>query len=125
MSVRLHLIAISSLLAVVGGATSATADQTGVASIHEWRRFGDKTCFVDHTHEGSGSGSSQKAAMGEAIDSWQQFTALEYGTDWGSYARSINKTANCSQASGGFSCHVESIPCMSGSGGRPVRRSRR
>lgn len=116
--------AISSLVAVAmlaGGVSIASADDSGLASIHAWRNVGGKTCFVDHTHEGSGSGPTQDAAMKEAVRSWQSFTDLEYGSVWASYANSISKTASCSKGSSTVTCQLSSIPCKGGY----INRSRR
>ena len=97
------------------------ADESGFASMHAWRRVGGKTCFVDHSHEGSGSGATQQAAMSDAIKSWQSFTALEYGSDWASYANSIAKSASCNRGSSTVSCSISSIPCKGGVMGRKRR----
>ena len=86
MRISSGFIALATLF---GCLTVASADDTGLASIHEWRHAGSKTCFVDHTHDGSGTGATKSAALAEAIRNWQDFTVLEYGTDWG-YYRTIN-----------------------------------
>ena len=116
--------AIASLIAsvtLIGSAVTALADDSGMAGIHAWRNVGGKTCFVDHTHEGSGSGASQPAAMNDAIKSWQSFTALEYGSDWASYANSIAKSASCDKGTSTVNCSISSIPCKGGSMGRKRR----
>jgi len=101
-------------LVLAAAATPAFADDTGLAGIHTWKRVGSKTCFVDHTHEGSGTGYDQANAMKAAIKSWESFTDLEYGSDWASYANSISKVVSCSKYQSDISCQVSSIPCKGG-----------
>jgi hypothetical protein len=113
--------AISSLVALAvlaGGVSVASADDSGLASMHAWRNVGGKTCFVDHTHEGSGSGPTQDTAMKDAIKSWQGFTDLEYGSVWASYSNSVGKSASCSKGSSTVTCQISSTPCKNGSMGR-------
>lgn len=98
------------MLGFVGSA--AFADQTGMASMHDQRRVGGRLCFTDHTHTGSSTGASSKAAaLKQAIDSWRSFTAFEYGTDWASFSRAIGKATSCSQSGGRWDCSVEGRPC--------------
>lgn len=89
------------------------ADDNGVAaSIHDVKREGRKLCQVGHFHSGSSAGiSTKKGAMAEAIDSWQSFTAFEYGTDWASFRNAASKSVSCSQSSGGWGCDIEARPC--------------
>jgi hypothetical protein len=108
---------------VVGTCAAARADDTGVAGIHEWRHVGAKICFSDHYHDGSGSGSSQHAAMVDAVRAWQEFTVFEYGSDWGSYERAVGKSASCSASGASMTCHISAIPCKSG-GVAPVGHRR-
>ena len=110
------------LAAIIGGVASAAADETGMASIHSWRQVGGRTCLVEHFHDGNGSGATQKAAMSEAIKSWEGFTSLEYGSDWGRYANSISKSATCDRGSSGFTCQVSSVACKGGAVARQRRR---
>ena len=104
---------LMALAVLVGGATLARADETGIAGIHDWHRVGDRICFVDHYHDGAGHGSSQKAALAEAIKSWQDFTDLEYGSDWASFSKAAAKSTPCTSSGGGFECSVHAIPCKS------------
>ena len=106
--------AIITISALIGSAAASIADDNGVAGIHQWRKVAGRTCFVDHTHDGSGTGQSQKAAMANAIASWRSFTDLEYGSDWASYSNSIEKVASCTSRADGFECHVASTPCKGG-----------
>ena len=111
MRVSTCFFAAASLLA---GFAGAIADDNGVAEIHQWRKVAGRICFVDHTHDGSGVGQTQKAALAQAIDSWRSFTDLEYGSDWASYTNSIDKVATCTASGAGFECHVASTPCKGG-----------
>lgn len=120
MRISSGFIALATLF---GCLTVASADDTGLASIHEWRHAGSKTCFVDHTHDGSGTGATKSAALAEAIRNWQDFTVLEYGTDWGYYRNSIAKSERCSSDTGTVSCQVNSIPCKGGAFARSEPRS--
>ncbi len=88
------------------------ADDTGLASMHDWRVEGGRTCYAEHTHYGSSAGlASKKLAEVEAIKSWQSFTAFEYGTDWANFARAASRKVSCKQGSGGWGCEVEARPC--------------
>lgn len=112
----------SSLLAlfVSVGVTSvvpafAQSQGTGLEFLHEQRREGRKVCFVDHFHEGTGSGKSRKAAEASAARAWQEFTAWEYGGNWGRFSTAGNKTANCTDVGGGdWNCQVSARPCRPG-----------
>lgn len=100
-------------LCILAAPTFASADQTGMAGMHEWRKERGKTCFVDHFHSGSsGVQSTKKAAMRAAIESWFQYTAGEYGTDWARFNRSASRSQRCSKAGDGWECFVESRPCL-------------
>ncbi len=87
------------------------SDESGFASMHEWRKVGSKTCFVDHTHQGAGTGSSRRQAEAEAIRAWQDFTALEYGGSWASYAIAGAKTMRCDGGGSSWKCDVDALPC--------------
>ena len=120
------LTGIAVALTLAGGASQSLADDNGVAGIHGWRKVGDKTCFIDHSHEGSGHGRTQQAALADAIRSWTDFTDLEYGSDWAVYGRSIAKSVSCIKDSDGFKCDISSIPCRGGSvGTSPARSAKR
>ncbi|CFX47964.1 conserved exported protein of unknown function [Candidatus Filomicrobium marinum] len=113
MSLRAFLaLALAVCVTGVFSTSHVMADDTGLASIHDWRKVGRKTCFTEHKHYGSSAGhSSKKAAQRAAISDWQGFTAFEYGTDWAYYKYAISKSGGCSQGSGGWKCEVEAIPC--------------
>lgn len=89
------------------------ADETGMAqALHDVRREGRRLCLTDHFHVGTSAGQpSKNAGMAAAIDSYQGFTALEYGTDWASFRKAASKTATCTHGSGGWGCEVQARPC--------------
>jgi len=90
----------------------STADDTGLASMHAWKKVGKLTCYAEHTHYGTSAGHrDKKAAMAEAAKSWASFTAFEYGTDWANFNKATAKKFSCNQTSGGWGCEVEARPC--------------
>lgn len=91
----------------------AFADDTGLAtSLHSVRKEKGRLCQVDHFHFGSSAGlANKKIAMAHAIESWQSFTALEYGTDWGNFRKAGSQSAKCTVSSGGWGCEVQARPC--------------
>jgi hypothetical protein len=110
---------------LVAAAIAARADETGLASIHDWRREGGRICMSDHFHDGAGNGETRKAAEAKAIASWVDFTVLEYGTDWGRYQLSGSKKMDCKeQGAKEWSCSVTSRPCKAG-GSMKVRTASR
>ncbi len=97
---------------LVGAAFCARAGETGLASIHEWRREAGKICMSGHFHDGAGTGKTRKEAEAKAIGSWVSFTDLEYGSTWASYNLSSSKKMECTQnGSQEWSCSVSSRPC--------------
>jgi hypothetical protein len=95
---------------LIGGGAVAQAEETGVAGIHTWVKVGRKTCLADHFHSGSGSGPTRQQAEKQAIQSWIDFTAWEYGSTWGRYALAASKKVNCERGDG-WSCHLEARAC--------------
>lgn len=90
------------------------AQETGLASIHEWTRVGRKTCMASHFHNGTGSGKTKKDAERAAIESWSSFTIWEYGPPWGRWSLSESRSVNCNRTtSSEFNCQVSSRPCIS------------
>ena len=85
--------------------------ETGVAKIHTWVKVGDKTCMLDHFHDGSGNGPTRSHAERAAIRSWAEFTAWEYGDSWRRYSVAASKKMTCSPRSAGWSCAVQARPC--------------
>jgi hypothetical protein len=115
MSLYTRLLALCfapTLLMSVSSLATVRADDTGMSGIHSWRKVGTKTCFVDHTHDGSGSGTSQKLAELAAIRAWVSFTDLEYGSDWAQFRNAHDKTMKCSREGAAlWSCRTEATPC--------------
>jgi len=112
MAFRSILLATAGVLML--GVTSASAQGLGLAGIHEWVRVGSKTCMKDHFHNGSSSAMpTRKAAEIEAMRSWQDFTAWEYGRAWGSFRMAESKSVSCSgkNADRSWSCQVSARPC--------------
>jgi hypothetical protein len=106
------LLAATSL---VIASAAASADETGLASIHDWRKEGGRTCMSDHFHDGAGNGDSRKAAEAAAISSWVSFTVFEYGTTWGSYNLAGSKKMDCTEnGSKAWSCAVSARACKPG-----------
>jgi len=105
---------LSSLLV----ATPSYANDTGIASVlHSLRAERGKICMVGHYHIGDSphAFASRKAAYRAAIHHWIAFTAAEYGTDWASYGRAANRSADCEKASRtSWTCKVKARPCRSG-----------
>jgi hypothetical protein len=88
------------------------ADETGLAVLHDLRREGVRSCFLDHFHYGNSSGAaSRKAAEIAAIGSWSGFIDLEYGSDWARFSRAASKSVKCAESGGGWGCAVEARPC--------------
>jgi hypothetical protein len=106
-----HLVLAVAAIGVVA-AFPAVADDTGLAVMHDLRREGGRTCFLDHYHYGNSSGmASRKAAETDAINSWASFVDFEYGSDWARYSRAASKSVKCDGSSGGWGCQVEARPC--------------
>ena len=90
----------------------AVADETGMASMHSWRKVGKKTCMIDHYHSGSGTGASRQAAETAALRDWSGFTALEYGSTWADARIAVNKSMTCNRTGAtDFACQVQGIAC--------------
>lgn len=97
---------------VVAAPFAANASETGLASIHDWRKEGGRICLSDNFHDGSGSGPTRRAAEASAVSSWASFTSLEYGDSWARYSLAASKKMNCSQNGGdSWSCGVTARPC--------------
>lgn len=118
--------AAASLFVSLGTATSVQAQETGIAGIHEWVRVGRKTCLATHFHDGSGSGKSQKEAEKAAIQSWEAFTAWEYGASWGRYALSESKKMTCDRpTTSEYKCNVTSRACIAKSSRPAAKRKKK
>ncbi len=94
--------------------TAAAADQTGLAGMHDWTKEKGRTCLKEHTHSGTGEGSTKMAARKAAIQSWQEFTAGEYGSDWGNFRYAASKKIAYTKSAKGWSASVEARPCFAG-----------
>lgn len=108
------VVAIPVIATVCVAATSfaASADETGLASMHEWKRVGKLTCYAEHTHYGSSAGHrDKKSATAAAIKDWAGFTAFEYGTTWANFNKATAKKIGCSQSPSGWGCEIEARPC--------------
>jgi hypothetical protein len=115
MGLRVVLGLVVAVLAATSvGVPTAFAAETGLATMHAWRREGGRICMSDHWHYGSsGVQRSKRAAQRAAMRSWQDFTALEYGGHWARYRRAASRRISCSRSGGGWSCDVEARPCKS------------
>lgn len=103
---------VAAAVALAGAAiTPVMADETGLAESHDWRREGGRTCFLDHYHFGSGSGSTKAAATKDAISSWAGFTDFEYGSNWARWSRAASKQVSCTKAASGYDCQISARPC--------------
>ncbi len=113
MGLRVVLgLVVAFLAATSVGAPTAFADDTGLASMHAWRREHGRICMSDHWHYGSsGAQRSRRTARRAAIRSWQDFTALEYGSNWARFRRAASRKMGCSRSAAGWNCDVEARPC--------------
>jgi len=102
---------IALLTAIGAVAAPASADDNGLAYMHDLRSEGGRSCFLDHFHYGSGAGATRNAAQRDAISSWQSFTAFEYGTDWARFGRAASKQISCSKSASGYDCSLNARPC--------------
>jgi len=112
MNTRCSLMAAG--LALAFGTTSAAAQGLNLSGIHEQVRVGSKVCMKTHFHDGSSSAMpTRKAAEAEAIRTWQDFTAWEYGRNWGNFRFAESKGVKCSGADRdrSWSCQVTARPC--------------
>jgi hypothetical protein len=91
--------------------TVAEADNTGMASMHDWQKVGRKTCFEEHYHSGSGEGRTKRDARRAAIIDWENFTAFEYGTDWARFRSAASRGIRYDKGPDGWAASVEGRPC--------------
>lgn len=112
MSFKWIWIAMAIIVGMPVAASQVKADDTGFASIHDLRRERGRLCMADHWHSGSGTGKSKRAAQRAAVGAWQDFTALEYGTDWARFSRARSKAVRCTRTGKrSYDCSVEARPC--------------
>lgn len=120
------LIAASLIAAFfVLGTGSASAEQSGLAGMHDQYVSKGRRCFSSHTHVGTGSPYRKKRqAIASAAQDWSSFTAFEYGSSWARWRVAVGKTVACEQSSQGWTCEVQARPCLMRSG-RRVRQAKR
>lgn len=104
-------------LTLVGLAASAApglaATETGLATaLHKVEPVGNRICMISHRHyRSSGAWPTEKQAMAAAVKAWTNYTTLEYGTAWGSFARSHGKKIDCRKTGSMYACDISSLPC--------------
>jgi hypothetical protein len=104
--------ALAIVVVVVSTPFAASAqDVSGLAAMHDLRREGGKLCMSDHYHWGNGSGATKQAAQKAAIRSWIDFTDLEYGGRWASFANAASRKTSYTKETSGWSATVEARPC--------------
>jgi hypothetical protein len=91
--------------------TAMAQEITGLAAMHDMRREKGKLCMSEHFHYGSGVGASKQEAQRSAVRSWIDFTHLEYGGRWSSFANSASKKVSYTKETRGWSASVEARPC--------------
>jgi hypothetical protein len=105
------MAAAAALLGMLVLNEGALAGETGIAIIHPWMKIGNRTCFTDHYHYGSGNGPTRSHAQAAAIKSWTWPTDLEYGSSWGDYRLAAGKSMKCSQRGAVWTCDTQARPC--------------
>ncbi len=118
MSKAVLLAALTLAIGLVGSTAPVAAadnDDSGFAALHDKVRANGKVCFVDHFHVGTGAGTTKKQAMADAVRSWSEFVAFEYGGRWGAWSRAAGRTAQCSGSNGSsVVCNLRARPCRAG-----------
>ena len=88
------------------------ADETGLVSMHELRRYGRYLCTTSHEHTGLGDmQKTRKLAIRAAARRWSAFTAWEYGDAWATWRHARGKKVTCEGQKGAISCVVLARPC--------------
>jgi len=105
----LRAMIIAGMLAAVS--TAQAAKEGGLAGMHDLGKEGGKLCMTEHSHSGSGTGATKNAAKAVAIRSWIDFTNLEYGRAWASFANSASQKTTYTKEQSGWSATVEGRPC--------------
>ncbi len=114
MHITKRLIATATLVVCAATGQPADAHETGLASIHEWRREGGRICMSSHYHDGNGNGRTRHQAQLSAVRSWSDFTVFEYGRAWGHFSLAASKTIRCSGGGQAWHCAVAARPCKRG-----------
>ena len=86
----------------------------GLDGLHDQRREGGRVCMSDHFHDGSGTGATKRHAEAAAARAWSEFTAWEYGGNWGGFSYAASKSMQCSGGSGAWNCAASARPCRPG-----------
>ena len=123
-SLRPFALAILAMALIPIPQSPVQADETGMASMHDWRRERGKICLVGHYHSGAGTGRTKKQARRAAIRSWQEFTAWEYGTSWAYFRRAASRSISVTRSASGWEATVEARACKRARTRRARRRSR-
>lgn len=109
-------ILLTAVTLLMAGTLNANAGQTGLAAIHELHKEAGTTCMSGHYHEGTGNGTTRKAAEAAAAKAWAFFVDMEYGSDWAHHSYARGKTMNCKPRTGFWSCDTSARPCLRHSG---------
>lgn len=102
--------------------------ETGVAELlHDVRQEGRKVCMYEHTHYGSSiENFDKKVSIAEAINSWEKFTKIEYGSLWASFEDSGDRKVDCKQDRyKRWQCDAEGRPCRIGKMKNKKRKARK
>lgn len=85
---------------------------TGMDSMHQQIRVGNRVCMASHTHTGRVENEPSKSvAKKEAIAVWVDYTVGEYGYAWGSWNKARAKNITCRDGHSGWTCMAVALPC--------------
>lgn len=119
---RTAIAAIPLAAFFVLGAGHASAQQSGMAGMHDQYVVKGRRCFTSHTHVGTGSVSrSKRHAIVSAARDWSAFTSFEYGSSWASWRVAVGKAVECERSGQGWLCEVQARPCLMRYGRRAKR----
>lgn len=107
----MRFAALGALCVCLAQPTSVSADDTGMASMHDWQKVGRKTCMKEHYHTGSGEGRTKRDARRAAVVDWENFTAFEYGSDWARFKSAASRGIRYEKGPKGWTASVEARPC--------------
>ncbi|MEZ5849304.1 MAG: hypothetical protein R3D68_01470 [Hyphomicrobiaceae bacterium] len=104
--------------ALVGLAVYGTAaEAAGLDGLHGKVTEGNQLCMADHFHYGNGGEwNSRDKAVAAAARSWASLVVLEYGREWGEFARAGSQEMKCTPTDddrGGilWNCESKARPC--------------